>query len=73
MLFRSVRQHGLWGVVTSPVVAMGAYFSLIHAVVLTGDRYHLVSAVAIASMAGFAFAALGARAAQGRRDSAVVV
>lgn len=60
-LWCAVRHHGAWRIATSPMVVMGAYFSVVHAVVLTGDRYHLVSAGAVASMAGFALAAIAAR------------
>lgn len=58
----AMRRLGAWRIVTSPLVAMGVYFSVVHAVVLTGDRYHLVSAGAVASMAGFALVSLVARA-----------
>lgn len=56
----AMRLHGVSRIVTSPMLAMGAYFSVVHAVVLTGDRYHLVAAGAVASLAGFALAAIGA-------------
>ena len=52
-------------VLVSPLGAMMACTSLIHAVVVTGDRYHLVTATQIAMLGGFALEAawqrLGAR------------
>lgn len=40
-------------VLLSPLVLMLAYYSLVHAVVVTGDRYHLVMATQIAVLGGF--------------------
>lgn len=41
-------------VLLSPLIAMMALTSLIHSVVVTGDRYHLVMATQIAMLGGFA-------------------
>lgn len=57
----AAKRLGAWRLLLSPMVLVGLYFSLVHAVVLTGDRYHLVAAGAVASLAGFALATAAAR------------
>lgn len=56
-----VRARGLWRVVCSPVVVTIAFYSLIHSVVVSQDRYHLEFAVQVALLAGVALDALRSR------------
>ncbi len=61
-------------VLVSPLVAMLVFTSLVHAVVVTGDRYHLVAATQIAMLAGFGLEAAWQhlKARRGRRALARV-
>ena len=48
------RSQGLWRTLVSPFFVTMAYFSVVHAVVITGERYHLVAATQIAVLGGVA-------------------
>jgi 4-amino-4-deoxy-L-arabinose transferase-like glycosyltransferase len=52
------RSRGVWRLVVSPLFVMMVFFSVVHAVVITGGRYHLVAATQLAAFGGFAVAAL---------------
>jgi len=71
-----IRDRGLWRTVCGPVVITIAFYSLVHSVVVSQDRYHLEFAVQLALLAGVALSALGSRAAGargGRQRSGPVV
>jgi 4-amino-4-deoxy-L-arabinose transferase-like glycosyltransferase len=52
------RGVGVWRALVSPLSLLMIYFSVVHAVVITGGRYHLVAATQIAAFGGIAIASL---------------
>ncbi len=52
------RRWGVWRALVSPLSLLMMYFSVVHAVVITGGRYHLVAATQIAALGGVAIASL---------------
>lgn len=52
------RSQGMWRALVSPLSLMMIFFSVVHAVVITGGRYHLVAATQIAALGGLAIAGL---------------
>ncbi len=50
-LFLLAKRSGIWQAVTHPAVAVWAYFTAVHAVIVIQDRYHLPATPMIASLA----------------------
>lgn len=50
------RARGVWRTLVSPLPLMMLYFSVVHAVVVAADRYHLVMATQVAAFGGYAIA-----------------
>ncbi len=56
--FFLVRTRGLWQALVSPLMLMLIFFSTVHAVVISGGRYHLVAATQLAALGGIAITSL---------------
>lgn len=52
------RRHGLVAAVFHPATAVWMYFTLVHAVIVVGDRYHMPSSPILALLAGHAVSVL---------------
>ena len=52
------RREGLWAALTHPALAVWAYFTAVHAVIVIQDRYHLPATPMIASFAAVALIAV---------------
>jgi hypothetical protein len=57
-MFLLLRREGLIRGFLDPAVLLWAYFAAVHAVVLSQDRYHMISTPMIAMLAGLALASL---------------
>lgn len=57
----ALRNAGPWRWLGQPAVLIWAYFALLHAVIVAGDRYHYPSVPAIAALAGLGVVVLADR------------
>ena len=50
------KRSGFWGWISDPAIVLWFYFGALHAVIVSGDRYHYPSTPLIAALAGLALA-----------------
>ncbi|MEM7321425.1 MAG: hypothetical protein AAF408_20655 [Pseudomonadota bacterium] len=53
------RHQGLIAAISHPATALWVYFTLVHAVIVVGDRYHMPSSPFIAALSGYAMVRIG--------------